>query len=326
MRNIELANLSDCGSNKPITMSRSSSCFAVVCRGAGRALSFFPSLQCLRLPLFLHHRIPIMSTLSNIIFKGTGTHNITAAQRSSTTPAAPCRAVFLACAGDARRRAVKRWRQTASRMGRAAAVISRRKPNDLLSSTAPRTPPPLRRRPTALPLHRTVLALLFAAGMEVRNGSGAHIAICAHSLLRAHRCAPPCCCCCCCVDAFDEGDGEQVLVKDGAKGNYVHIRIQQRNGRKSLTTVQGLATDLDLKKILKALKKTYSTNGTILVDEELGEIIQLQGQANNNNAGNGQRDQDGTEDYSRDVHKSRSFAPPCSSRRTMPQIAPPSMP
>jgi len=31
------------------------------------------------------------------------------------------------------------------------------------------------------------------------------------------------------------------------------------------------------KKILKALKKTYSTNGTILVDEELGEIIQLQG-------------------------------------------------
>jgi translation initiation factor SUI1 len=56
-------------------------------------------------------------------------------------------------------------------------------------------------------------------------------------------------------DAFDEGgDGEQVLVKD-TKGNYVHIRIQQRNGRKSLTTVQGLAIDLDLKKILKALKK-----------------------------------------------------------------------
>jgi translation initiation factor 1 len=36
-------------------------------------------------------------------------------------------------------------------------------------------------------------------------------------------------------------------------GNYVHIRIQQRNGRKSLTTVQGLANDLDLKKILKVI-------------------------------------------------------------------------
>jgi translation initiation factor 1 len=81
------------------------------------------------------------------------------------------------------------------------------------------------------------------------------------------------------ADAFDEGaDGETVLVKDGAKSNYVHIRIQQRNGRKSLTTVQGLAIDLDLKKILKALKKTYSTNGTILIDEDGGEIIQLQGE------------------------------------------------
>ena len=68
----------------------------------------------------------------------------------------------------------------------------------------------------------------------------------------------------------------------GAKGNYVHIRIQQRNGRKSLTTVQGLALDLDLKKILRALKKTYSTNGTILVDEELGEVIQLQGDQRKN--------------------------------------------
>lgn len=80
-------------------------------------------------------------------------------------------------------------------------------------------------------------------------------------------------------DTFDEVGGEQVLVKDGSKGSYVHIRIQQRNGRKSLTTVQGLAIDLDLKKILKALKKTYSTNGTILVDDEVGEVIQLQGQS-----------------------------------------------
>ncbi len=37
--------------------------------------------------------------------------------------------------------------------------------------------------------------------------------------------------------------------------NYVHIRIQQRNGRKSITTVAGLSPELDLKKILRALKK-----------------------------------------------------------------------
>lgn len=58
------------------------------------------------------------------------------------------------------------------------------------------------------------------------------------------------------LDTFDDdGVGEQTLVKAGEKSNYVHIRIQQRNGRKSLTTVQGLTIDLDLKKILKALKK-----------------------------------------------------------------------
>lgn len=60
-------------------------------------------------------------------------------------------------------------------------------------------------------------------------------------------------------------------------GNYVHIRIQQRNGRKSLTTVQGLAPDLDLRKILKALKKMFSTNGTIVNDKEMGKVLQLQG-------------------------------------------------
>ena len=91
-------------------------------------------------------------------------------------------------------------------------------------------------------------------------------------------------------DHFADADGDTVApldssaatIKAGKSSSYVHIRIQQRNGRKSLTTVQGLANDLDLRKILKALKKTYSTNGTILTDEELGEIVQLQGDQRRN--------------------------------------------
>ena len=59
--------------------------------------------------------------------------------------------------------------------------------------------------------------------------------------------------------------------------NYIHIRIQQRNGRKTLTTVQGLPQEYDLKKILKVLKKDFACNGNIVKDEELGEVIQLQG-------------------------------------------------
>ncbi|CAG8607213.1 2054_t:CDS:2 [Acaulospora morrowiae] len=55
------------------------------------------------------------------------------------------------------------------------------------------------------------------------------------------------------------------------------IRIQQRNGRKTLTTVQGLPSDYDQKKLLKAFKKEFACNGTLVQDEELGQVIQLQG-------------------------------------------------
>lgn len=57
----------------------------------------------------------------------------------------------------------------------------------------------------------------------------------------------------------------------------VDIRIQQRNGRKTLTTIQGLPEDLDQKRILKAFKKEFACNGSIVEDEEHGEVIQLQG-------------------------------------------------
>lgn len=50
-------------------------------------------------------------------------------------------------------------------------------------------------------------------------------------------------------DAAKGGDEES--VQDG----LVHIRIQQRNGRKTLTTVQGLSSEYDLKKIVRACKK-----------------------------------------------------------------------
>ena len=51
----------------------------------------------------------------------------------------------------------------------------------------------------------------------------------------------------------------------------------ERNGRKTLTTVQGLPTKFDQKKILKVIKKKFACNGTIVADTEMGEVIQLQG-------------------------------------------------
>lgn len=69
----------------------------------------------------------------------------------------------------------------------------------------------------------------------------------------------------------DTGDSE------AQASNYIHIRIQQRNGRKTLTTVQGVPNEYDLKKILKVLKKDFACNGHIVNDDDLGQIIQLQG-------------------------------------------------
>lgn len=37
------------------------------------------------------------------------------------------------------------------------------------------------------------------------------------------------------------------------------------------------AAEYDLKKLLKAFKKEFACNGTLVEDEELGQVIQLQG-------------------------------------------------
>jgi len=68
----------------------------------------------------------------------------------------------------------------------------------------------------------------------------------------------------------------------GEGNNKIHVRVQQRNGRKCITTVQGLGEELDLKKIARALKKTFKCNGSVSNDPELGEILQLSGDQRSN--------------------------------------------
>ncbi|KAJ1404131.1 translation initiation factor sui1-like protein [Ochromonadaceae sp. CCMP2298] len=72
------------------------------------------------------------------------------------------------------------------------------------------------------------------------------------------------------------------LKDDGKDNSKIHIRVQQRNGRKCITTVQGLADDLDVSKITKVLKKTFKCNGSVTIDPELGEILQLSGDQRTN--------------------------------------------
>ena len=62
-------------------------------------------------------------------------------------------------------------------------------------------------------------------------------------------------------DPFADASKGDDLLPAGTE-DYIHIRIQQRNGRKTLTTVQGIADDYDKKKLvilnLRHLRKNSS--------------------------------------------------------------------
>ncbi|MEU7137123.1 SUI1 family translation initiation factor [Streptomyces sp. NPDC046261] len=55
------------------------------------------------------------------------------------------------------------------------------------------------------------------------------------------------------------------------------MRILQRGGRKTLTTLEGLPRGVDPQKMLKLLKKQFDCNGTIVETAEGEQVVQLQG-------------------------------------------------
>ncbi|KAF5365783.1 hypothetical protein D9758_003264 [Tetrapyrgos nigripes] len=82
-------------------------------------------------------------------------------------------------------------------------------------------------------------------------------------------------------DPFADEDPLGETQDVGSQADYIHIRIQQRNGRKTLTTLQGLPKQYDPKKLIKAFKKEFACNGTLVDDEKMGQVIQLQGDQRN---------------------------------------------
>ncbi|NXT90042.1 EIF1 factor, partial [Anhinga rufa] len=63
-------------------------------------------------------------------------------------------------------------------------------------------------------------------------------------------------------DPFADASKGDDLLPAGTE-DYIHIRIQQRNGRKTLTT-------------------KFACNGTVIEHPEYGEVIQLQGDQRKN--------------------------------------------
>ena len=57
----------------------------------------------------------------------------------------------------------------------------------------------------------------------------------------------------------------------------VHIRVQQRNGRKCITTVSNLNQHINFETVIKYAKERWGCSGVVIPSHEKGKILQLQG-------------------------------------------------
>lgn len=64
--------------------------------------------------------------------------------------------------------------------------------------------------------------------------------------------------------------------------NEIHIRVYQRKSRKYVTTVNDLPEGLDLKKMVKFMKKNFSCNGVIKKDDSDKKVVHLTGDQRDN--------------------------------------------
>jgi len=77
-------------------------------------------------------------------------------------------------------------------------------------------------------------------------------------------------------------DNEDPFASLKTTEKKIHLRTQQRNGRKCITIVEGLDEDLDIKRIARAMRKGFNCNGSVEDDETYGSIIKLQGDQREN--------------------------------------------
>ncbi|XP_048661681.1 eukaryotic translation initiation factor 1-like [Marmota marmota marmota] len=79
-------------------------------------------------------------------------------------------------------------------------------------------------------------------------------------------------------NSFADASKGDDLLPPGCE-DYIHIIIQQRNGRETFTTVQGIAEELcpsTIKNFFSKEKKKYACKCTIIELPKYGEVIQLE--------------------------------------------------
>ncbi|KAI5190940.1 translation initiation factor 1 [Nematocida minor] len=79
---------------------------------------------------------------------------------------------------------------------------------------------------------------------------------------------------------MEHTDEELLFSDDGDKfaDNEIHVRKQNRKGRKWLTTVENIPESFDVTRLLNTLKKELCCNGTIVTESSSGKkVLQMQG-------------------------------------------------
>ncbi|KAL9650946.1 hypothetical protein ABK040_015049 [Willaertia magna] len=83
-------------------------------------------------------------------------------------------------------------------------------------------------------------------------------------------------------DPFKDSSEQHMVQATTDEQPIVHIRVQKRNGKKCITTIEGLPKNFKFKKLLSSVKHKFCCNGTIVEDEKVGKVLQLSGDQRNN--------------------------------------------
>jgi translation initiation factor SUI1 len=75
---------------------------------------------------------------------------------------------------------------------------------------------------------------------------------------------------------IDDLDNTNTILAGPAQSK-IHIRVQRRNARSHITSLEGMDEDLDLDRICRAMRRAFNCNGNVKKETEVGDVIQLQG-------------------------------------------------
>jgi len=65
------------------------------------------------------------------------------------------------------------------------------------------------------------------------------------------------------------------LENEFFRREVAHLRLQKRNGRKSITTITGLEQDLDFVRLLRAFKKRFKCIGSLDIEKKTDIVLAI---------------------------------------------------